>query len=149
MTKKKFSSRAGVRAVAAALLLGLGLTAVVAQSASASTTSFGHYMGGSGGIYWWADVYNHSVGGSITISPTSVPSCGGTVDVGLWSPQTGSQFTQSQSFSSPGTRTFVNAASGSTYISPVGFSIDARRTGMCGNTSPTDPITWFGGSISY
>lgn len=136
-------------AVAGAMLLAFGLTAVVAQSASAATSSFGYYIGGSGTIYWFADTWSHG-GGTISINPSSVPSCGGYVNVGAWSPQSGSQFTDSLTYTyASGSQTFVNSSSGSTYIGPVGFNLDARRIGACGNMSPTDPIVWFAGSLTY
>lgn len=150
MSKIRSSSRAlRMRAIGAALLLGVGLTAVVSQSASAATSSFGYYMATSGTVYWFADTWSHG-GGNISINPSSVPACGGYVNVGAWSPQTGSQFTNSLTFTYPsGSRTFINAASGGTYIAPVGFNLDARRIGACGNTSNTDPITWFAGTVTY
>jgi len=148
--QNRSSSRAlRLRAIGAALLLGVGLTAVVSQSASAATSSFGYYMPGSGGVYWFPDTWSHG-GGSISINPSSVPACGGYVNVGAWSPQTGLQFTNSIRLTSPsGSRTFTNASSGGTYIAPVGFNLDARRIGACGNTSPTDPLTWFAGTVTY
>lgn len=151
MTTVKTSPRARrVRVAAAALLFALGTTAVVSQSASAATSSFGTYMGASGTVYWFAPVYNHSTGGNISINPSSVPSCGGYVNVGLWSPQTGSQFTNSLQYTyASGSRTFTNSSTGANYIAPVGFSIDARRVGACGNVSPTDPIVWFAGTVTY
>lgn len=106
-------------------------------------------MGSSGVLYWFADTWSHG-GGNISISPSSVPSCGGYVNVGAWSPQTGSQFTNSLQFTSAsGARTFTNASSGANYIGPVGFNLDAKRIGACGNVSPTDPITWFAGTVTY
>ena len=150
MSKMRSSSRGlRMRALGTALLLGVGLTVVVGQSASAATSSFGYYMGASGPIYWFADTWSHG-GGSISINPSDVPACGGYVNVGLWSPQTGSQFTNSLKLLDPsGSRTFTNASSGGTYIAPVGFNLDARRIGACGNTSPTDPLTRFAGTLTY
>jgi len=109
-------------------------------------------MPSSGALYWFAPVYNHAKAGAITIRTTDIPNCGTTpaIYVGLWSPQTGNQFTQSLSFNNnASTGTFVNAASGSTNIAPVGFSMDARRYGACTPKSSTDPVVRFEGSLTY
>ncbi|MEV1132334.1 hypothetical protein [Agromyces sp. NPDC049794] len=138
------------KTIVGALVLTMGLLGVGAQAASAASSGFTHYMPGSNVLYWFSPVYNHSAGGSISIQTNDIPTCGASTNVGLWSPQTGNQFTNSLTFvndSSSGT--FVNSASGSTYIAPLGFSMDARRGGACNPSSSTDPIVRFQGTLNY
>lgn len=139
------------RALVAVAVVATALTGVAAQSASAATAGFNYYLPGSGGsIYWFSDVWNHSTPGTIHINTSHIPACGGTTSVGLWSPQTGNQFTNSLVFTAhSNSANFVNAASGSTYIGSVGFSMDARRTGACTPSSSTDPVVALTGNLTY
>lgn len=134
----------------AALALSVGLVGVGAQAASALTTGFTHYMPGSNVLYWFAPVYNHSTTGPIGINTTDIPTCGASMNVGLWSPQTGNQFTQSLTFTNDSSAgIFTNSASGNANIGPVGFSMDARRGGACNPEWSEDPIVRFQGSLTY
>lgn len=139
-----------IKTILAALVISVGLVGVGATAASAATSGFTHYMAASNVIYWFAPVYNHSSTGPFSINTNDIPTCGASMNVGLWSPQTGNQFTNSLTFyndSSAGI--FTNSASGSTTISPLGFSMDARRGGACTPSSDTDPVVRFQGSLTY
>lgn len=139
-----------IKTILAALVISVGLVGVGAQAASAATSGFTHYMPGSNVLYWFAPVYNHSTTGAIGINTTDIPTCGASTNVGLWSPQTGNQFTQSLTFTNDSSAgIFINSASGNANIGPVGFSMDARRGGACTPGWDTDPVVRFQGSLTY
>lgn len=139
-----------LKTVVAPLVLSIALVGVGTQTASALSKKFTEYMPASNTLYWFSTVYNHSTPGPINIKTTDIPSCGESTRVGLWSPQTGDQFTNSLVFTEEiNDKNFVNSASGSTHIGSVGFSMDARRGGACNPNSSTDPLVKFEGTLTY